>query len=865
MLFLIVPYINCLAQEDFRMLKSTYFIESPNFQKYVATNKLKQETSTEKKITRTVTYDASGEILQEIYTSKFGAITRTDEKLGKVSISGPSGMCITPLATKPSVIPLDNGDYYVGYLHVGTYYSHLGFNFTGFMLPILKEYGNGSVLFMEDVSKGEYYWATIVDGVVESKIPATKDQKPDVQALKNSYDFEAMYLEELPKGHKIDAQRKEPIMSEFTKEYGLYTIRSKTPALNGYGISMVYSTHQYLGEYITVNVGMFKEGSLNGTGYFIQLLNKFGGSNTENHAYMVHKQGVYALFGEFANNNLIKGRTINVNPMVKNRDFWSKKPYDGIVYTAYQKNGETLVTKEDDISIYEINDPFKFYIPSVDREVDGIVNKEKGIIEYSGDAVLNKDKDSNIRKTIDGTMETYYYKEERQSQYNESCPRQSKVAIYEDYTIDIKGQDVAYDRRVVKGVYYDKVITTTTTTPTVLSTIKGTRFTGRYDYKTCPICNGSGSIPRTSKNYFYRAITFKKTDAKEKMAVVQKEELNASNKCISGNCSEGFGELKTAVSTITGFFAAGKANGYGKEVFADGSGYYQGKFESGLRGGYGLYVWNKTQEQYIGEWKNGKQNGYGYYIKGDEVVEAGFYYEGKQMRNMLTENFISKKSVENCTGNCSNGFGIYRYDNKDSYLGFFRNGKRDYIGKYTWAEGDWYIGEMLLGELSGQAVRYYHRTGTMYRGHMSNAIRYGYGANFNKEGAMENKGLWENGVLKKPIVSNNSVEPVTNSSKEAGDFISVYSTNISNLKQHLKQLEDSWEQQKYPINVKTKKYADLIEEIYESDKDAAFEFTMKMSSNVDIRGLMPLLKQEIRDYIKDKARKKVQTYSDAKY
>lgn len=747
--FFVAASINCDAQEDFRMLKSTYFIESANFQKFVSANKLNQQTSTENKITRTVTYDASGEILQDIYTSKFGAITRKYDKLGKVSISGPSGMSITPLATMPSYIPQDNGDYYIGYLHVGTYYSHLGFNFTGFMLPILKEYGNGSVLFMEDVEKEEYYWATIVDGVVESKVPATKDEKPNVETLKDTYIFEAMYLEELPKGHKIFADSKEPITSEFTKEYGLYTIRSKNPELNGYGISMAHYTHQYLGEYITVHVGFFKQNALNGTGYYVQLLNKFSTASSENGAYKIKKQGVDALFGEFVNGTLTNGRTIHTNPLEKDKDFWSKKPYDGIVYTSYQKNGTALVTNEDNISIYEIQEGFNFYIPSIDREIFGVVDKEKGVIEYSGDLYISKHEDRANKKTIDGSMETYYYKETRQSQFDESCPRQSKVAIYEDYAVDIKIQDVKYDRRVVKGVYYDKITTTTTTTPKVLSTIKGTKFTGRYEYKTCPICNGTGSIPKTSTNYFYRAITFNKTDAKEKIVVSPKEGTTVTNKCLSGNCSEGFGELKTPLSTLTGFFAVDKANGYGKEVFTDGSGYYEGHYESGLFGGYGLYFWNSTKESYIGEWKKGKQHGYGYYIKGDEVIEAGYYYNGKQMRNMLTENFISKQADGNCLGNCKSGFGLYRFPNKNTYLGFFKNNKIDYIGKYTWASGDWYLGEVLLGELSGQAVRYYNETGTTYRGHMSDGIRYGYGTHFNKDGTIESKGYWKEGVLKK--------------------------------------------------------------------------------------------------------------------
>src|SRR5690606_2207357 len=41
----------------------------------------------------------------------------------------------------------------------------------------------------------------------------------------------------------------------------------------------------------------------------------------------------------------------------------------------------------------------------------------------------------------------------------------------------------------------------------------------------------------------------------------------------------------------------------------------------------------------------------------------------------------------NCVGDCQNGFGYYKYDNGDSYVGFFTNGKRDHLGAYSWKSG----------------------------------------------------------------------------------------------------------------------------------------------------------------------------------
>lgn len=220
--------------------------------------------------------------------------------------------------------------------------------------------------------------------------------------------------------------------------------------------------------------------------------------------------------------------------------------------------------------------------------------------------------------------------------------------------------------------------------------------------------------------------------------------------CVSGNCTEGFGELKTSQSTITGFFSGGKANGYGKEVYADGSGFYQGKFESGMRGGFGMYTWNKDGQYYIGEWKEGKQHGYGYFKKGGDVFQAGFYENGKQIRNMLTQNYMNKYAVGNCVGDCTNGFGYYKYSDSSVYVGFFTNGQINNIGAYTWNSGDAFIGNIINGQFSGQGTIYYKSAGTTYYGNLSNGVRQGMGVYFNKSGGIESKGYWDNGVLKTP-------------------------------------------------------------------------------------------------------------------
>lgn len=236
--------------------------------------------------------------------------------------------------------------------------------------------------------------------------------------------------------------------------------------------------------------------------------------------------------------------------------------------------------------------------------------------------------------------------------------------------------------------------------------------------------------------------------ASEKSQENDTEPTTPTTTCVSGNCIDGYGELKKTHSTLTGFFSEGKASGFGKEVFDDGSGFYEGTFKDGLRHGYGFYKWYSNEQYYIGQWLSGKTHGYGYVKKDAEVLQAGYYENGKQTRNMLTQNFVNKQAVGNCIGNCTDGFGFYQYANNDKYVGFFSNSKRHYVGAYTWVNGDAYMGEFNNGQLTGQASEFYISTGSTYYGTFSNGKRQGLGVSFYKSGGIESKGVWENGTIK---------------------------------------------------------------------------------------------------------------------
>lgn len=221
---------------------------------------------------------------------------------------------------------------------------------------------------------------------------------------------------------------------------------------------------------------------------------------------------------------------------------------------------------------------------------------------------------------------------------------------------------------------------------------------------------------------------------------------NSNVGCVSGNCNNGYGEYKGQTYTIKGVFKNGKANGYGLQTY-EGSGFYEGNFVNGSREGYGLYKWYETGSTYFGQWKNGKQNGYGYYSKNGKITEVGFYQEGKRTRNLLSQNYLDNRKINNCIGNCKDGFGTYFFTNGDTYRGFFSNGEKHYFGSYFWKNGTSYFGEYYYDKANGIGDESYKTSGTRYFGSFTNGQRDGFGVFFNKSRTVDSYGIWSNGTL----------------------------------------------------------------------------------------------------------------------
>ena len=208
-------------------------------------------------------------------------------------------------------------------------------------------------------------------------------------------------------------------------------------------------------------------------------------------------------------------------------------------------------------------------------------------------------------------------------------------------------------------------------------------------------------------------------------------------------------------------------NGWGKKVYDYG--YYEGFFKNGNRHGYGLFDWSDSGK-YIGFWDNDKMHGYGCYL-GTEKNLIGQYVEGSLhgfghtkeietnkwvyglFQSYLIEDeytFYDNGVTTGCVaGDCQNKYGRYKWDNGDSFTGFFKNGSM-FMGNYSFASGDKYEGMFnSSNQFHGQG-RFFFEDGSYYGGEWNNGQRDGIGYYHDKT-YVRSIGIWENNSFVKSL------------------------------------------------------------------------------------------------------------------
>ncbi len=211
--------------------------------------------------------------------------------------------------------------------------------------------------------------------------------------------------------------------------------------------------------------------------------------------------------------------------------------------------------------------------------------------------------------------------------------------------------------------------------------------------------------------------------------------------CLSGNCN----------------------NGWGKWQYENGE--YEGFWVNGKRTGYGLYNW-KTEGSYVGFFNENKLEGYGSYENKEGLIKRGIYTGG--MLNGLGEQVTKDKKWDQGTytnhnltksepfnsnnvstgclaGNCTDGYGQFKWANGDLFTGFFKAGKQ-HLGTYTFSTGDAYYGLFNSnGQMHGQG-RLIFKDGSYYGGEFKNGTYNGRGYFYDKN-KIKKIGVWTNGTL----------------------------------------------------------------------------------------------------------------------
>jgi len=137
---------------------------------------------------------------------------------------------------------------------------------------------------------------------------------------------------------------------------------------------------------------------------------------------------------------------------------------------------------------------------------------------------------------------------------------------------------------------------------------------------------------------------------------------------------EGWGVdiFKDGTFTTIGYYISGNLNGKGKCIWKSGHCYY-GDFQGGFRNGKGKYMF-PDGTTYDGSWKNGKKSGFGIFI-----WENGDRFEG------------------NWENSDRNGFGVTTLASGGEFRGNWKDDEREGFSSMVWPDGFTFQGNFVGG------------------------------------------------------------------------------------------------------------------------------------------------------------------------
>lgn len=167
------------------------------------------------------------------------------------------------------------------------------------------------------------------------------------------------------------------------------------------------------------------------------------------------------------------------------------------------------------------------------------------------------------------------------------------------------------------------------------------------------------------------------------------------SQCKKGNCNDGNGTYDFGWCVYNGEFKNSKPEGKGTMKYDDYS--YTGNFKNGLEDGEGI-ITNK----------NGSIEKVKY--------EKGIKDEGYHLEKIVAKDYKPLESHDaNCIdGNCVNGFGTYKYQSGNKYVGNWINSKFDGNGIFYFADGERFEG--IFKNNQKASGTYFYKIGAKYTG-----------------------------------------------------------------------------------------------------------------------------------------------------
>ncbi len=156
-----------------------------------------------------------------------------------------------------------------------------------------------------------------------------------------------------------------------------------------------------------------------------------------------------------------------------------------------------------------------------------------------------------------------------------------------------------------------------------------------------------------------------------------------------------------------GFWLANKPDGEGTLLYASGA-RYEGQFKEGVFEGQGIMTY-ADGARYNGLWKNNKRHGEGTLTTATGETLTGTWENDHYQAEWGSVTFQGDTSnLRNCnTVYCAAGLGKFTYKNGDKYIGDFQDGKPQGTGIVYYQNGERYEGQWKTDAPNGKGVMHY--------------------------------------------------------------------------------------------------------------------------------------------------------------